>query len=135
MRGSSMYVLAALVCGMPIAALAIDAPQLPSSAKKLTGQEIVSLQDGVTLTYKDYASDALTTGTAVHDFKKNTNNSTYDYKGIHGTFVGKVSVKGDMFCHTESGRPGETCVFVYSDGPSFYNVSPEGKVLSVDTKQ
>ncbi len=34
MRGSLMYVVAALACGMPIAALAIEAPQLPSSAKK-----------------------------------------------------------------------------------------------------
>ena len=134
MRGSLMCVLAALACGMPIAAMAIEGPQLPSSAKKLTGKEIVELQDGVMLTYKDYMGDVVSTGTAVHDFKNNRNSGTYEYKGMSGSFAGKAWIKGDMFCHTQDVRPGEDCIFVYSDGPSFYNVSPEGKVLSVDTK-
>jgi hypothetical protein len=135
MRTLSIYALAALSCGLPLTALAIEAPQLPTSAKKLTGQEIVDRQDGVTLTYKDYMGDAVSTGTAVHDFKNNRNSGTYEYQGMSGSFAGKAWIKGDMFCHTENVRPGENCVFVYSDGPSFYNVSPEGRVLSVDTKQ
>jgi hypothetical protein len=134
MHGSATFALAALMCGAPLAALAIDSPQLPSSAKKLTGKEIVELQDGVTLTFKDYSADALMTGTTVHDFKAGRNGGTYEYKGIKGTYEGKVWIKDDMFCHNATGMPGDTCIFVYSDGPTFYNVSPEGKVLSIDTK-
>ena len=53
---------------------------------------------------------------------------------MHGSYEGKVWIKGGMFCHNESTRPGDTCISVYLDGSSFYNVSPEGKVLSIDTK-
>jgi hypothetical protein len=134
MRRSSMYVLAGLMCGLPLAALAIEAPQLPSSAKKLTGKEIVDLQDGVTLAYKDYEHESLATGTEVHDFKNNRNTVTYEYNGVQGSYTGKVWIKDDMFCHSEFIRPGDTCVFVYSEGSSFYNISPEGKVLSIETK-
>jgi hypothetical protein len=134
MRTLSTYVLAGLVCGLPITALAIEAPQLPSSAKKLSGKEIVDLQDGVNLTYKNYVDGVLVTGTAVHDFKNNQNSGTYDYKGTKGLFNGRVWLNDDMFCHSENAGRGDTCVNVYLDGSSFYNVSPEGKVLSVDTK-
>ena len=70
--------------------MAIEGPQLPSSAKKLTGKEIVELQNGVTLTYTDFSvRRRLNTGTAVHDFKNNRNSGTYEYKGMQRVLRGQ----------------------------------------------
>jgi hypothetical protein len=134
MRTLSWYVLAVLASGLPLTALAIEAPQLPTSAKKLTGKEIVELQDGVTLTFKDYTTPTLLTGAVVHDFKNKSESGTFEYKGIKGQINSTIWLKEDMLCDLQPGK-GDVCSFVYLDGSSFYNVGPDGKVRSVDTKQ
>jgi hypothetical protein len=133
MRKLSIYVLTALACGLPVTVLAIEGPQLPSSAKKLTSKEIVDLQDGVTMTFEAYTFDAPVTGTVVHNFQNNQHTGKYTMGGVETAFHGPIWIKDDMLCHV--GPRGDICGFVYVDGSSFYNVSPERKVQSVDTKQ
>ena len=128
-------IMVSFALALPFSTFATELQQLPSSARKLSGKEIVELQNGAKLTFEDYTADAVITGTTTHDFVNSRQNGIYEYRGSHGNFAGKVWIKDDMFCHAEDGRGNEICGFVYLDGNTFYTVGVDGKILAIDKKE
>jgi hypothetical protein len=109
-------IVVALLFSMPLTAFAIERPELPSSAKKLSEKEIVELMGGVPLTYKEYMAGYLYTGTIVIDFQNNKFDEAYEcYGAAPCPISGKAWIKDDMYCHKASFEM-EICTFIYLDG-------------------
>jgi hypothetical protein len=124
---------AALIATIIVApALALDAPQLPASAKKLSGPEIRSLYDGSKMNWTSYLDGS--TGTSNYDFKTKTNSGTWQAGGKKGMFSNKIRIKGDTFCFTAS-KTKEVCDSVYTDGADIYEVGSKGAVSFKSQKQ
>jgi hypothetical protein len=127
-----------MVCTLAVGsispALALEAPELPSSAKKLSGSEIVALYDGATIAFNNFTSKLPLTGTDTYNFAKKSHSGSYSIGGKRGTFTGQIRVKGDMFCHRE-GKGKETCSSVYTNGVYIYEVNQKGVVESMNQKQ
>ena len=115
-------------------ALAVQAPQLPASAKRLTADQIIKLYDGNTFTFTSYTRFGVASGTVTYDLKNNKSRGSYDLGSHHGTIDGKIHMDGDKFCYKVS-MDREHCDFMYRDGQSVYDVDPDGSVRSVNQKQ
>lgn len=115
-------------------AVALDAPQLPATAKKLTGPEIKALYDGASVSFNNFTQKVALTGTDTYDLGKNTHAGTFSIGGKTGTFKGSIRIKGDLFCHKE-GSGKERCASVYTDGADIYEVNAKGTVESMNKKQ
>jgi hypothetical protein len=115
-------------------AVAIDAPKLPASAKKLTGKEITALYDGTTIKFNNFTMNKPLTGTDTYNFGNKKHSGSYTIGTDSGHFSGDIRVKGDLFCHKE-GNGKEKCSSVYLDGSDIYEVSPKGVVESMNQKQ
>jgi len=115
-------------------AFAVEAPQLPASAKKLSGTEILTLYGGSTVTFNNFTKDKPLSGTVTYDLKKKMHSGTYNLGGQRGQFSGVNRVNGDQFCHKE-GSGNEDCVFVYTDGPDIYEVNAKGVIESKNQKR
>jgi hypothetical protein len=114
-------------------AFAADAPKLPATAKKLSGQEIAALYGG-TLKYQNFTQAIPFTGSVTFDLKANTEHGTYSTGASSGEFSGRVRIVGDQWCHQE-GTGVEFCVSVYTDGDDIYEVDKYGVVESRNQKQ
>jgi hypothetical protein len=124
---------AAIVGSMIVPAMAaMTVPTLPATAKKLTGTEILTLYDGNTVKWTNFAKGM--TGTGTSDFKKKTQTGTWAAGDKKGNFTSTISVKGDKFCY-KTGKSKEVCDSVYTDGADTYNVNAKGIVDSEDQKQ
>jgi hypothetical protein len=109
--------------------LAVEAPSLPSSAKKLTGKEIAALYDGATVAFNNFTMAQPLTGTVTYDLKSHKHHGTYKLGEQGGQFTGALRIKGDQFCHAE-GNSKERCVSVYTDNSDIYEVNSKGVVES-----
>jgi len=110
-------------------AYSLDGPTLPTTAKKLTKEEIVTLMDGKTFKYKSYNKAKLMTGETTFDFKK----------GVYsGTYAGKpyspqpLSMNSSAYCYDKTCPEGSGAVYV--DGNTIYEVNGAGAVGEVLTK-
>jgi hypothetical protein len=127
-------IVAVLLFCMPLAAFAIEAPKLPSSAKKLSAKEIIELMGDVPLTFEEYDGGYLRTGTVVIDFQTNKLDAKTECSGVPCQISGKAWTRDDMFCH-EVYTGFEICAFVYLDGSALYFVGTDGKVIAIDKRQ
>ena len=114
--------------------LAVEAPALPSSAKKLNNKEIATLYEGSTISFNNFTMAQPLTGTDTYDLKGHKHHGTYTMGGQTGQFSGPIRVKGDQFCHAE-GAGKEHCASVYTDGSDIYEVNSKGVVESKNQKQ
>jgi hypothetical protein len=113
---------------------AVTAPPLPSTAKKLTGAEIIALYDGASITWDNFSQKQEMTGTADLDLKKKTQTGTWQSGKDSGNFSGTAMVKGDKFCHRVKPSK-EVCDSVYTDGNDIYEVNDKGIVDSKNMKK
>jgi hypothetical protein len=110
-------------------ALAIQAPRLPSAAKKLTAEEIIKLYDGHTISFNNFTLNKPLTGQFTFNYKTKTIAGTYVYGTENGTFKGTIQISGDNYCYkVRKGK--EVCGRVYKDGSNIYEVNSMGKVTS-----
>ena len=117
---------------LTIPAFAVKAPRLPSTAQKLSAEEIIKLYDGHTISFNNFSLDKPLTGVFTVNYKAKTVSGTYVYGAEKGTFKGAVWISGDDYCY--SVRKGkEVCGKVYKDGPNIYEVDSWGKVKSQNT--
>ena len=134
--GMSRYLLVSgIVAAATLAtlALAADAPKLPTSAKKLSGQEIAALYGGGAIKYQNFTQAVPSTGSVTFDLKTNTEHGTYSMGASTGEFSGRVRIVGDQWCHQEGGGV-ELCVSIYTDGNDIYEVDKDGVVESLNQK-
>ena len=123
--------VATLASSLP--AFAVEGPTLPSSAKKLTKDQIIAFMDGKTFKYKSYNHEKLTMGLTTFDFKGKKVSGTYSDKGIMKKYSGQpLSMNGDVYCYDKS-CPSDAGS-VYLDGSTIYEVKGDGKVGEVLTK-
>lgn len=117
------------------AALAVEAPSLPASAKLLGSQEVVALYDGAAVAFDNFEADKPVKGTSHPDFKKGAIHGDYVYGSEKKkTFKGKIRMKGDSFCY-KIGKEKEKCRQVYLDGSDIYEVDAKKAVTSRNRKQ
>ena len=117
------------------AALAMEAPPLPTSAKKLTKDQIVTLMHGKTFKYKSYNHDALKTGKTTFDFKTMTYGGTYTDKGKTKDFKGEpLSLNADGYCYAKTCPEGQGAGGVYLDGATIYELTDKGTVGEILTR-
>jgi hypothetical protein len=114
-------------------AWAVDAPPLPSTAKKLQGPEIEALYVGghaVGTSFQDKKS--LVTFDVKMDPKKKTILGNWALKGgKSGKVDMNYSIRGDNWCNkARKGGGKEVCVSVYTDGSDVYEVDDKGVVAS-----
>jgi len=119
----------ALAFLLTVPAFAIKGPRLPSTARKLSADEIVKLYDGHTISFSNFTLDKPLTGQFTVNYKAKTISGTYAYGAETGTFKGAVRMNGDSYCYrVRKGK--ETCGKVYKDGSTIYEVDSWGKVTS-----
>ena len=111
-------------------ALAVEAPKLPASAKKLDNAGIKALYVGKSTSGTSYEFDNLLTFSVTIGDSKNT--ITGDWKD--GTGTGKVNatyrIRGGKWCF-KLPKDKEKCRDIYVDGPTIYEVSGK-RVMSVN---
>ncbi|NJM30013.1 MAG: hypothetical protein HC855_07825 [Rhizobiales bacterium] len=114
-------------------ALAQESVQVPPSAKKLNGEEIFKLYNGMRASFDNKQNKVSLTGEIFYDLDKKLMFGTYNWDNKDkGLFKGKAWVKGEQFCNKpQKGK--ETCTTVYLDGTTYYEVDSKGNVASVDT--
>jgi uncharacterized protein YuzE len=112
---------------------ALEAVQLPATAKKLSAEEIHKLYNGTRAWFDNKQNKVSLTGEIFYDMDKKLMFGTYNWDSKDkGLFKGKAWVKGDQFCNKpQKGK--ETCTTVYLDGKTYYEVDAKGNVASVDT--
>jgi len=114
---------------LTVPALAIKAPRLPATAKKLTAEQIVKLYDGRTISFNNFTLNKPLTGQFTLNFRTKTIAGTYTFGTEKGTFKGAIRISGDSYCYkVRKGK--EVCGTVYRDGPRIYEVNAMGKVTS-----
>ena len=124
-------IAAMVVSGLAaVPVLAFGAKTLPTTAEKLSGNQILALYDGSTFKFKDYRSEIPNTGTVIFDLKKNIRSGKLDG---YGQILGSVKINGDTLCGQGGGN--EICTSVYVSGTDIYEVSPEGVVVVILEKQ
>jgi hypothetical protein len=134
---AKVAVASLVVLGLGVsAALAVTAPKLPASAKKLTGAEISALFGGATMTFQSYAHPNLVNGTATFDLNNHTQTGNWEAAAVKkkGDVKGFVEVKGDQWCFKPDPKE-EFCNFVYKDGDDIYEVSSSNVVVAKERKQ
>jgi hypothetical protein len=112
-------------------AWAVDAPPLPTTAKKLTGAEIEQLYAGahsVGVSFQD--KKALLTFDVNIGATKKTIIGTWALKGGKSGKVDMVyDIRGDSWCNkARKGGGKEICTSVYTDGSDVYEVDDKGIV-------
>ena len=129
MRISVLTVTIALVS---TTALATEAPNLPKSAKKLSGAEIEVLYKDASLSGSNFE------GKSLLSFKVKTNTAKMSIVGNWSTADGASGqvdltyrIRGDQWCYKPTSKNAkETCVAVYSDGSDIYEVKKGSHVSS-----
>ena len=122
-----------LLVASAVPALAMDGPSLPSSAKKLTKDEIIAMMQGKTFNYKSYNHDELKTGKTTFDFKKMTYSGTYSDKGKMKSYTAQpLSMNSEAYCYDKTCPEGASAI--YGDGSVIYEMNGKGKVGEVLTK-
>jgi len=134
MNQSYATCIPAAIFALAILPALADSPQLPTTAKHLTGKEIAALYDGLTVHWTNYTMGKPATGTDTYEFKTKTQSGSYQVGDTKGTFQGKLRVKGDLFCHQEE-KGKEKCSSVYIDGNTIYETNSKGAVESMNVKQ
>ena len=125
---------AAIILSLTVSlALAAGTPKVPKSAKKLTGNEILTLYDNTWFNFHNYLKPT-TTGTFLVSFTTKTASGTYIKGKESGTWIGTVRIKGSQFCRRIN-KHKEGCVFLYVDGPNVYEVNSRGVLESMNKKQ
>ena len=118
------FVLAViLLCCAARSALAIDAPSVPSTAKKMTSVEIKELYDGKTGHYENFMFKEANAGTFSYDFKAKTVGGTYKMGADAGNWKGTFSPGKDQICIKVDGQP-KNCFFMFRDGDGTPLVPP-----------
>jgi hypothetical protein len=114
------------------AAWAIDAPPLPSTAKKLQAAEIEQLYVGHHAEGMSFQDKKPLTFSATMDAKKKSITGKWAIKGGKSGKVDMVySIEGDKWCNKpRKGGGKQACVSVYTDGPDVYEVDDKGTVAS-----
>lgn len=127
--------ISAIVSSVVLAtsAVAADAPTLPATAKKLSGQEIAALYGDATIKYQNFTQAVPFTGSVTFDLKANTEHGTYTTGASTGEFSGRVRIVGDQWCH-RVGSGVEFCSSVYANGDDIYEVDKYG-VVELNQKQ
>jgi hypothetical protein len=114
---------------LTVPALAVNAPRLPSTAKKLTGAEIIKLYDGHTISFNNFSLNKPLSGQFTFNYKAKTISGTYVFGTEKGTFKGSIRISGDSYCYkVRKGK--ESCGAIYKDGPDIYEVNSMGRVIS-----
>jgi hypothetical protein len=118
-----------------ICAMALEAPALPTTAKKLTGKDIVALYDGSTVKFNNFTKDKPLTGSVTYDLKTKSAAGNYVYGGsASANFSQRIRINGSKFCY-QVGKDKETCVTVHTDGANIYETDATGTVTSLNQKQ
>jgi len=133
MRNVACAFLVLLSVGSAMA-FAAEAPALPSSAKKLSADQIVKLYDGNTFAYTSYTRFGVATGSVTYDLANNASHGTYELGWHRGRINGRIHMDGDRFCY-KVGIDREHCDNIYVDGETVYDVDPDGTVQSVNRRQ
>jgi hypothetical protein len=121
--------LIASVFLVTVSASAIKGPRLPSTAKKLTTEEIIRLYDGHTISFNNFTLNKPLTGAFTINYKAKAISGSYTFGTEKGTFKGTLRISGDNYCYkVRKGK--EVCGAVYKDGQNIYEVNSMGKVTS-----
>jgi hypothetical protein len=115
-------------------ALAVQRPQVPPSAGKLTAAQIKKLYDGNTFSFTSYTTFGAATGRVSYDFESGTNHVDYQLGSHHGSLTGTIRLSGDKFCY-KVGFSRERCDDLYLAGSSIYDVDADGTVESLNQSQ
>jgi hypothetical protein len=111
-----------LLCSTSLA-LAVDAPKLPTEAKKLKTAEIEAIYNDKTLSGEYYGGKVLITWTSTNSTSLHTVDGTWSGSdGSKGTTNLKYAIKKDKWCTTRKGKK-EFCIDIYSDGTYGYEVN------------
>jgi hypothetical protein len=131
MKLSLILTLAAMA--LPQFALARDLPQVPASAQKLDAAGIYKLYHGNRSSFNNLQNKETLTGVAYYDLDSKVMFGIFNWDNKdRGLFKGKAWIKDDEFCNKpDKGK--QTCTLVYLDGKTYYEVSKDGVVQSVDT--
>jgi hypothetical protein len=112
---------------------AMDQPAVPGSAKKLDAAGIRALYQGAYASFDNKQNKETLTGNIFYDLKNKALFGTYNFGNKNkGIFRGKAWVKDDQFCYRTPSTK-DTCMSVFRDGRTYYEVDAKGKVTSVDT--
>ena len=113
-------------------ALALEAPTLPKSAKKLSGAEIEVLYKDATIAGNNFDGKSLLSfKSRVNSAKKSIVGNWSTADGGAGTIDFSFRIRSDQWCYSPSSKNAkETCVAVYSDGADVYEVKSGGRVSS-----
>ena len=111
-----------LLCSTSIV-FAVDAPKLPSDAKKLKTAEIEAIYNDKTLSGEYYGAKVLITWTSTNSASSHTVDGTWSGSdGSKGTTSLKYAINKDKWCTTKKGKK-EFCIDIYSDGTYGYEVN------------
>jgi Protein of unknown function (DUF995) len=131
----------AAVLFAPNLAWSAEAVKLPTSAKQLSKDEIITLYSGKSTTWQHPNTDK-STGTTIIAADLKTMNGTWQNGKDKGEWDGKISFnKKDQYCYVSRGKgqkkySKETCNLVFTDGKTVYEVDPKSKkVLSINIIQ
>ena len=113
-------------------ALALEAPTLPKSAKKLSGAEIEVLYKDASVSGNNFDGKSLLSfKSRVNSAKKSIVGNWSTADGGAGTIDFSFRIRSDQWCYSPSSKNAkETCVAVYSDGADVYEVKSGGRVSS-----
>jgi hypothetical protein len=125
----STVTAAALLFAFVTSALAIDAPPIPSGAKKLSGKEAAAIYLGKTLTFENYTQDQPMTGEVTVSPKGKLTGSWALGTSKKGAIKGAARNKADTWCFKMAGSK-EECMAIYVDGTDIYEVNAKGVVTS-----
>ena len=114
---------------LTLPAFALKGPRLPSTAKKLTAEEIIKLYDGRTISFNNFTLNKPLTGSFTLNYKNKLISGSYVFGTEKGTFKGAIRLSDDKFC-SKVRKGKEVCAAIYKDGPNIYEVNSMGKVTS-----
>ena len=120
----------AILLAFTVHAAAIDAPPLPSSAKKLTQDEILALyKPNVVMVFENFTKDKTVAGEVTHNANGELSGFWIYNKKQRGDITGTAGNKGDKWCFKAGSDP-EICALIYQDGPDIYEVGADGQVVA-----
>ncbi len=108
--------------------------EVPSSARKLTGAEIVKLYNHKPFNFKNPATDPAVVGAFILNFDNGTSRGVWQQGVEGGQFRGFIRIQGDQYCWKVASA-NYKCVFVYYDGESAYEVDNDGILSSINSVQ
>jgi hypothetical protein len=124
----TMLVMATLT--VTSAAWAADAPPLPSTAKKLNGQEIEQLYHDAHATGTNFQRKSILKYTVTMNSKKKSIVGKWEFDGKTGKVDLIYDIQDDKWCNKPPKGGEEKCMSIYTDGGDVYSVDDKGAVAA-----